>query len=113
VGWEDVSSSEETRWPYRLGQCRGILAEWQAVGIGFAQRDGHSMRCYNGAAVKELEGHTDRVFAVVFSPDAKLLASASHDKTVIVWDTTPGAIAKRLKDHMDVVNVSHSRRTES
>lgn len=46
-----------------------------------------------------LTGHADRVFGLDFSADSKLLATASADKTVIVWDvssrdalmTLPGA----------------------
>ncbi|KAF2818545.1 HET-domain-containing protein [Ophiobolus disseminans] len=37
-----------------------------------------------------LEGHSEAVNAVVFSPDGQLLASASDDSTVRVWETATG-----------------------
>jgi WD40 repeat protein len=41
--------------------------------------------------------------AVVFSPDGKLIASASNDKTARLWDATTGAATQTLKGHSDCI----------
>ena len=44
-------------------------------------------------------GHTDRVNAVIWSPDGKRIASGSSDKTVQVWNATDGSNASTYSDH--------------
>jgi WD40 repeat protein len=45
-----------------------------------------------------LRGHRDLVTAVAFTPDGKVLATASHDGTVRFWDLETGQERARLSD---------------
>ena len=44
-----------------------------------------------------LQGHTEWVMSVAFSPDGKSLVSGSNDCTVKVWNLTEGTCTSTLK----------------
>lgn len=49
-----------------------------------------------GREIRVLGRHTDKVSAVAFSPDGKLVASASHDQTAKVWELATGRLVLSL-----------------
>ncbi|PQE19017.1 hypothetical protein CJF31_00011382 [Rutstroemia sp. NJR-2017a BVV2] len=60
---------------------------------------------YWNAMLQTLEGHTDWVNSVAFSPDGKQVASGSDDETVRLWDTATGQqILPTLEGHTDSVH---------
>jgi WD40 repeat protein/serine/threonine protein kinase len=60
---------------------------------------------YRPRMAQLLHGHADRVRSVAYSPDGTLIASASRDNTIILWDATTGQPAlPPLVGHTDYVN---------
>jgi WD40 repeat protein len=54
-----------------------------------------------------LQGHTNSVVAVAFSPDGHTLASGAADNTVQLWDltdpATPHALGQPLRGHTNTI----------
>ena len=50
-----------------------------------------------------LEGHTERVNDIAFSPDGKQIISGSRDNTVRLWDTETGLLIHTLEGHTRAV----------
>lgn len=56
--------------------------------------------------VHELKGHTETIYAVAFSPDGKILATGSFDKSARLWDVAGGNEIKKFAGpagHQDLV----------
>ncbi len=53
-----------------------------------------------------LAGHEATVNSAAFSPDGKLIVTASNDKTARLWDAGTGEVIRVLAGHEDGVNTA-------
>lgn len=66
-------------------------------------------RASDGKLLQELRGHADEIEQVIFSPDGRLLATASWDATIRVWSVSNGALVRELVGHTrDVYGIAFS-----
>src|SRR5262249_38595368 len=71
-------------------------------GIDGFKRDGNAsvVRLWDvatGKLLRTLEGHQHFITALSYSPDGKVLASGSGDRTIRLWDATTGKELHKLK----------------
>jgi len=60
----------------------------------------------DGTLIATLNGHSDRIWQAVFSPDGHTIASGSTDKTIKLWKLEAGktpVLLKTLVGHRDGV----------
>ncbi len=84
-----------------LGVTGSGLFHWTTAGARAPQPAPKTAPQVSWQERATLRGHTGAVSAVAISADGKLLASASFDKSVRVWDTATGRPRLTLKGHSD------------
>jgi WD40 repeat protein len=62
---------------------------------------------FAGATVlRELRGHTGKVYGAAFHPDGTRVVTASEDRTACVWDAGTGRPLMELRGHAGAVNAA-------
>merc|ERR1712232_901920 len=102
--WREVRSDKDRKAEEKIG--RQALSE-----EGMDAREKAMLRS-TWHEMKSLEGHNKSVNCIAFSPDGKLLATASRDKTAKVWNTKGWALVntfgKQDEDHDELCSVDFS-----
>lgn len=104
-------------WRHRVtwltGSGRAALAAIESFVSTKRNRRARVWDAETGRGTLTLNGHTDDVFSVSFSPDGKRIVSGSHDDTVRAWDAATGGETLTLKGHTDSISSVISARTGS
>ncbi|MBA4067356.1 MAG: hypothetical protein C0501_27330 [Isosphaera sp.] len=90
-----------------LAAAAGEPGKAGVVGLFRAAADGRTDLALGASA----PGHKDAVYALAFSPDGRLLATAGYDRVIHLWNVPAGAAAdlillkpaRTLTDHSDAV----------
>ncbi|HEY3447756.1 MAG TPA: protein kinase [Myxococcales bacterium] len=83
------------------------LVAYSPDGKQVAAADGKVVHLWDretGKPLRDLEGHTDRVFGVAFSPDGTTLATSGRDRSIILWDVATFTRRMTVQGHKDTVS---------
>ena len=60
-----------------------LIAVFTALFVGFEKLNAQDVSKFK--CLKTLEGHTNNVYSVAYSPDGTRIVSGSEDKTIKIW----------------------------
>ncbi len=103
--WDLETGEALTAWP--IGTFEAAIAasadgRWVAVAV---LDEIHLYNALIGTVVHVLRGHTNTPSSFAFSNDGKYLASAGHDRKVMIWHIESGVSVHEIRAHDDKIDV--------
>ena len=98
--FQRVARADLEWWNNNVGRADQILNECPA---DFRHWEWRYLKRLCHAELFTLEGHTEPVHSVTFSPDGRRLASASLDKNVKIWDLATGKEIRTIAGQNQIV----------
>ncbi|HVS38308.1 MAG TPA: hypothetical protein VMS17_22310 [Gemmataceae bacterium] len=95
-----TAAETETSLPVLVASTVGLVGSPPGQGPLLGASDFFPGR---GVETVVVQGHTDVVYSVSFSPDGRTVATGSKDQTARLWDATAGSVIVTLKGHTDAV----------
>jgi len=111
VSLRNAKSLEEFTPPRRLeghlGQVFTLSWSPDSALLASGASNENTIRIWNvrdGRQVRALNGHSDWIRVVAFSPNGKLLASGSIDTTIKIWDVATWNLVTTLRGHTGFIS---------
>lgn len=100
---EDLSLKNILMFSDKSARCLAYNYHLGHLAIGFSD---HAIRIVeNGILIKELQAHSNSIFAVAYSPDGSELLTGGRDAHLKVWDAGNDYVAKTsIVAHMYAIN---------
>jgi WD40 repeat protein len=110
IRWWHLDTGHSVRLPFSTAgdSVETVAFSPRGLALLFCRPNGLQI-WFNPSLALPVDGHTDTVTSVGFSPDGRHIASGSRDTTVLLWDSQTGArVGQSLAEPAEVESIAYS-----